>query len=61
MSAPSKKEILIYLGDRILEQPELLIEEQSSFPCPCCGKDFEEHTFEQMENCLGYDKEEGSL
>jgi hypothetical protein len=59
MSNPTDKEIekIIFMdnGTRILEQPELLIEEQSSFPCPCCGKELDSHTDQQLSTCLGYD------
>jgi hypothetical protein len=60
MSNPvMNKEILLDLGNRILEQPELLWEqEQQHFLCPCCGEDFEEHSNEQMRICLGHDDTE---
>jgi hypothetical protein len=37
---------------RLLEQPELLLEEQETFPCPVCGKELNDHTDEQISNCI---------
>ena len=61
MSNPktSKKMLsgLSFLGieleaNRVLEQPELLMEEQETFPCPVCGKELENHTDEEISNCI---------
>ena len=42
-------------AQRLLEQPELLVEEQSSFPCPNCGEELDNHTNQALSKCLGYD------
>ena len=61
MSNPktSKKMLsgLSFLGveleaNRILQQPELLMEEQETFPCPVCSKELNDHTDEQISNCI---------
>ena len=37
---------------KLLEQPELLLEEQETFPCPVCGKELDSHTDKEMNNCI---------
>jgi hypothetical protein len=39
-------------ANRILEQPELLMEEQETFPCPVCGKELDSHTDEEIKSCI---------
>jgi len=59
MSLPSENVDNLVLSDiaqRLLEQPELLFEEQTSFPCPSCSKEFNDHTTKEMETCLGYNE-----
>jgi DNA repair exonuclease SbcCD ATPase subunit len=61
MSSPktSKRMLsgLSFLGvefeaNKILQQPELLMEEQETFPCPVCGKELDNHTDEEIKCCM---------
>lgn len=47
--------VLLARANALLEQPELLFTEQTSFPCPCCGKELDSHTDQELSKCLGYD------
>jgi predicted RNA-binding Zn-ribbon protein involved in translation (DUF1610 family) len=50
-----RETVMSLTAQSLLEQPELLIEEQTSFPCPCCGEELDSHTDQALSKCLGYD------